>query len=316
MLAALNVATPFAAICGPAPLKVPPPALVPKPSDTPELDAATRLLNWSRTSTWIAGVMAAPAATSLGPTRNARWVAAAGLTVTVSRWVIEMPGTVADSTLASAKVELRLPAATPLGSVGSRGWTSALPEPVARRVTVVPRTGLPNWSRAVTVIVLALVPLDAVIAAGDATRVVCAAFTGPATPNAVKLTGDPTPVAWAVCTLSVAVRRVPRVHVVEAMPLVLDVEVAGVSDPFPLVAAQLIVTPATGLLNWSATRTDSCVGSACPTVPVWRSPPLTAICVAPATLAVIVNVTVGSPVTAAVVVWVPGVGPRVRVVVA
>src|SRR6266699_3511458 len=230
--------------------------------------------------------MAAPAAALLGPTRNASWVAAAGVTVTVSRWVIEMPGTVADSTLASAKVELRLPVATPLGSVVSRGWTSALAEPVA------------------------------VIVAGDATRVVCAAFTGPAMLNAVKLTGDPTPVAWADCTLSVAVLRVPRVHVVEAMPLVLDVEVAGFGDPAPLMTAQLIVTPATGLLNWSATRTDSGVGSACPTVPVWRSPPLTAICVAPATLAVTVNVTVGRPVTAAVVVWVPGVGPSVRVVVA
>src|SRR5439155_629417 len=151
--------------------------------------------------------MAAPAATLLGPTRNASWVAAAGLTVTVSRWVIEMPGTVADSTLASAKVELRLPVATPLGSVVSRGWTSALAEPVAVRVTVLPRTGLPYWSRAVTVVGLALGP-------------------------------------------------------------------------------------------------------------VWRSPPFTAICVAPATLAVTVNVTVGRPVTAAVVVWVPGVGPSVRVVVA
>src|SRR5205823_6706925 len=195
MLAALNVATPFEAISGPAPLKVPPPALLPKPSETPELAAVTRLLNWSRTSTWIAGVMAAPAATSLGPTRNARWVAAAGVTVTVSRWVIGIPAAKADSTLASAKVELRLPVATPLGSVVSCGWTSALPGPVAVRVTVLPRTGLPYWSRAVTVIVLALVPLDALIAAGGATMLVCAAFTGPATPNAVKLTGDPTPVA-------------------------------------------------------------------------------------------------------------------------
>src|SRR5438046_1745358 len=182
MLAALNVATPFEAISGPAPLKVPPPALLPKPSETPGLAAVTRLLNWSRTSTWIAGVMAAPAATSLGPTRNARWVAAAGVTVTVSRWVIGIPAAKADSTLASAKVELRLPVATPLGSVVSCGWTSALPEPVAVRVTVLPRTGLPYWSRAVTVIVLALVPLDALIAAGDATKLVCAAFTGPATP--------------------------------------------------------------------------------------------------------------------------------------
>src|SRR2546427_699049 len=132
--------------------------------------------------------MAAPAATLLGPTRNARCVAAAGLTVTVSRWVIWMPATVADSTLASAKVELRLPVATPLGSVVSRGWTSALAVPVAERMTVLPRTGLPYWSRAVTVIVLVLVPLEAVIAAGDATSVVCAAFTGPGVLNPVNVT--------------------------------------------------------------------------------------------------------------------------------
>src|SRR2546430_6503041 len=197
MLAAPDVATPFAAVGVPPPLNVPPPALVPKPSETPELDAATRLLNWSRTSTWIAGVMAAPAATSLGPTRNARWVAAAGVTVTVSRWVIGIPAAKADSTLASAKVELRLPVATPLGSVVSCGWTSALAEPVAVRVTVLPRTGLPYWSRAVTVMVLAPVPLEAVITAGDATSVVCAAFTGPATAHALKGRGDSTPVACA-----------------------------------------------------------------------------------------------------------------------
>src|SRR6266480_4087687 len=196
MLAALNVATPFEAISGPAPLKVPTPALLPKPSETPELDAVTRLLNWSRTSTWIAGVMGAPAATLLGPTRNARWVAAAGLTVTVSRWVIATPPAVPDTTLASANVELKLPVATPLGSVVSCGWTSALAEPVAVRVTVLPRTGLPYWSRAVTVMVLAPVPLEAVITAGDATRVVCNAFTGPGLLNPVNVTGDPTPVAW------------------------------------------------------------------------------------------------------------------------
>src|SRR5438552_9042869 len=316
MLVALNVATPFAAIWGPAPLNVPPPALVPKPSMIPGLAAVTRLLNWSRTSTWIAGVMAAPATTLLGPTRKERLVAAAGLTVTVSRWVIGTPATMADTTFASANVELKLPVATPFGSVVSRGWTMAFAVPVAASVTVLPRTGLPYWSRAVTVTVLALVPFEAVSAAGDATTLVCDAFTAPGTANAVKVRGDPTPVAWASCTLSVDVLRVPRVHVVEAMPLALDGDVAGFAEPAPLMTAQLIVTPATGLLNWSATRTESGVVSGWPTVPVWRSPPFTDIWVAPATLAVIVNVTVGRPVTPAVVVWVPGVGPRVRVLVA
>ena len=122
-------------------------------------------------------------------------MAAAGFTVTVSRCAIWTPATEADTTFASASVELKLPVATPLGSVVSRGWTSALAVPVAARVTVLPRTGLPYWSCAVTVTVLALVPLEAVTAAGDATSVVCNASTGPATLNAVKLTGDPTPVA-------------------------------------------------------------------------------------------------------------------------
>src|SRR2546429_9266709 len=102
------------------------------------------------------------------------------------------------------------PAAPPLGWVVWGGGTSALAEPVAVRVTVLPRTGLPYWSRAVTVMVLAPVPLEAVITAGDATSVVCAAFTGPATANALKVRGDSTPGACASGTLSVAVSPVPR----------------------------------------------------------------------------------------------------------
>src|SRR5256886_17545391 len=78
MLVALNVATPFAAIWGPAPLNVPPPALVPKPSMIPGLPAVTRLVNWSPTSTRLAGVMAAPTAPFFGPPRNGGVRAAAG----------------------------------------------------------------------------------------------------------------------------------------------------------------------------------------------------------------------------------------------
>src|SRR2546429_9135331 len=115
MLVALNVATPFAAIWGPAPLNVPPPALVPKPSMIPGLAAVTRLLNWSRTSTWIAGVTAAPATTLLGPTRKERVVAAAGLTRTVSRWVVGAPAPMADTTFAPANVGVKPPGAAPVG---------------------------------------------------------------------------------------------------------------------------------------------------------------------------------------------------------
>src|SRR5207244_13363611 len=171
---------------------------------------------------------------------------------TRSRWGTAPPATMAATALASANVELKLPVATPFGSVVSRGWTTAVAGPVAASGTVLPRTGLPYWSRAVTVTGLARVPFEAFSAAGDATTLVCDAFTAPGTANAVKVRGDPTPVAWASCTLSVDVLRVPRVHVVEAMPLALDGDVAGFAEPAPLMTAQLIVTPATGLLNWSA----------------------------------------------------------------
>jgi hypothetical protein len=70
------------------------------------------------------------------------------------------PSIVADTVLVPAPVELSVPVATPLASVGP-GWTSVLPVPVAASVTVAPDTGLPLASRAVTVIVE--VPLPAVI---------------------------------------------------------------------------------------------------------------------------------------------------------
>src|SRR6266576_5886408 len=51
----------------------------------------------------------------------------------------------------------------------------------------------------------------------------------------------------------------------------------------------------TGLLNWSATRTEGGVGSVWPTVPVCASPPLSVICDAPPTCAVMLNVTLSRP---------------------
>src|SRR3989441_1246343 len=110
--------------------------------------------------------------------------------------------------------------------------------------------------------------------------------------------------------------RVPSVQPVDAMPLGFAVEIAGFTDPPPSTTDHEISTPATGLLNWSATRTDSAVGSVVPTTPVWRSPPFSVIWVAPATVAVIVNVTDVRPAAPAVVVWVPGAAPSVRIVLA
>src|SRR5260370_36746921 len=83
---------------------------------------------------------------------------------------------VADPVLLSATVELRVPVATPLAFVVPTGSVSVLPVPVAASTTVAPEIGLPNWSFAVTVSVLWLVPLEAVI--GDvALTVDCAADT-------------------------------------------------------------------------------------------------------------------------------------------
>src|SRR5205807_2646100 len=235
--------------------------------------------------------------------------------------------------VAPATVELSVPVAIPLGSVAAEGCVNVLPSPVAARVTALFLIRLPYWSRAVTVIVLALLPVDALIVAGAATTVVRAASTAPGTVKAVKLRADPTPVACAVCVLSIGVIAVPSVQLVDAMPLELVLEVSGLTEPPPSTTDQLTVTPATGLLSASATRTDKGTGSVWPTVSVWPCPPLIAIRVAPPTcptwlspenfarvaagpaVPVAVNVT-GLPVrpaALAVRVLAPAVVPRVQV---
>src|SRR6202166_1150192 len=70
---------------------------------------------------------------------------------------------VADTVFDSATGALSVPVATPLAFVGPTGCVSVLPVPVAASTTVAPLTGLPEASRAVTVIVDWLLPLDAVI---------------------------------------------------------------------------------------------------------------------------------------------------------
>src|SRR3989442_6993971 len=254
--------------------------------------------------------MWAPAATLPGCTSQAGVSAAADVTVTVACWAIITVPTVADIVLVWASVELSVPVATPFVPVGPDGCVRVLLFPVTPSVTALFLMTLPYWSRAVTVIVLAPAPVDAAIVAGAATTLVCVGLTAPGTVKAVKLSADPTPVAWAVCVLSVGVIAVPSVQLVEAIPPASVVDVRGLTVPPPSSTDQLTVTPATGLLRPSATRTERGIGSVCATVSVWRSPPLIAICVAPPTCAVTLNVTVVRPVAPAVVVCVPGVGPR------
>jgi len=86
---------------------------------------------------------------------------APGVTVTAAVCVTGTPSIVADRVFDSATVELKLPVATPLPLVVPLGCVRVLPVPVAASTTVAPTTGLPDASRAVTVMVDALVPLDA-----------------------------------------------------------------------------------------------------------------------------------------------------------
>src|SRR6202166_2164710 len=88
---------------------------------------------------------------------------APALTTTVAVWVTATALIVADTVFDSATVALSVPVATPLAFVGPTGCVSVLPVPVAASTTVAPLTGLPEASRAVTVIVDWLLPLDAVI---------------------------------------------------------------------------------------------------------------------------------------------------------
>src|SRR5207247_9872956 len=71
---------------------------------------------------------------------------------------------VPDTVFDPAAVELKVPVTTPLASVFPRGCVSVFPAAgVATRATVAPSIGFPPASRAVTVMVDWLDPLDAVI---------------------------------------------------------------------------------------------------------------------------------------------------------
>jgi hypothetical protein len=78
---------------------------------------------------------------------------APALTTTVAVWVMATALIVADTVLDAATVELKVPVATPLAFVTPTGCVSVFPVPVAASTTVAPAIGLPEASRAVTVIV-------------------------------------------------------------------------------------------------------------------------------------------------------------------
>jgi hypothetical protein len=105
------------------------------------------------------------------------------VTVTVAVCVNATPFTVAETVFAPTTLELRVPVATPLGSVTAAGCVSVLPVPVAASTTVAPLMGLPPASLAVTVIVD--VPLPAEMEVGEAPSVDWDAETPPPPPVTV-----------------------------------------------------------------------------------------------------------------------------------
>jgi hypothetical protein len=201
-------------------------------------------------------------------------------------------------------------AAIPLPLVVTGLVGTTVPPPLATaNVTLSPATGLPCVSvtstagaTATAVPAVALWPFPAL------TAIVVAA---PAVPVPVNVTGPSAP-AVAVSVLAPAV--VPSVQLVTwAIPLASVLTgVVGSTVPPPPVTAYVTLTPATGLLAASRTRTEGGIVTAAPTVALCPFPPLSAIEAADP----VVTVTVGSgvvtgepPIVAPIVVAVPAATP-------
>jgi len=154
---------------------------------------------------------------------------------------------VAETVFDSATVALNVPVATPLAFVAALGCVRVLPAPVAVSTTVAPAIGFPEASRAVTVIVDALAPLEAVI--GDvAATLDCPADTllAVTTTVAVCVIATAPIVADTVFAPATVELKVPV-----ATPLAFVAAVGCVSVlPVPL-AARTTVAPAIGFPNSS-----------------------------------------------------------------
>src|SRR5947207_8677384 len=136
--------------------------------------------------------------------------------------------------------------ATPLLFVAAVRVPPSVPPPVAiAAVTATPvwLTALPLASRRCTTGCWTKASPLCAVADGGVLIVTWVAVPGVA--DALKGTGDPAPVA---CTVWVPA-TVPSVQVVAAMPLVLLVDVVGLTEPLPAAGVHVTVTPATGLFN-------------------------------------------------------------------
>src|SRR6266699_4326258 len=137
--------------------------------------ASTTVAPWiglpftSRAVTVIVELPLPAAIGDVAPTVDCAADTGPAFTTTVAVWVTPIPSIVAEIVLDSASVDDSVPVATPLAFVVAAGCVSVLPPPVADRITVAPATGLSSASRAVTVIVEALAPFEAVI--GDVAEI-------------------------------------------------------------------------------------------------------------------------------------------------
>src|SRR5438552_1107569 len=137
--------------------------------------------------------------------------------------------------------------AAPLATVVAVALLSVAPAgPVAITAVTIspaPPAGLPAASR--TWSTGGGVNAAPLVAVGEGWVVIVSCAAAPAVAVALKVTGEPAPVA---CTVWVPA-AVPSVQRVVAMPLPSVVEVGGFTAPLPLAGVHVTVTPATGLLN-------------------------------------------------------------------
>src|SRR5437016_5439851 len=177
----VTAATPSApVVTGLVGLTLPPPVPGANVTATPDtgLAKASRTITAGGTSTAVPTV-----ASCWSPALIAIAAAAAADTLTLAVAVTTVaPFSVALTVFVSALVELSVPVTWPFAPVGPVGWASALFAPLAARATVTPLTGFPNWSFAVTVMVAALAPMEAVMVPGVAATSERAALGAPAVP--------------------------------------------------------------------------------------------------------------------------------------
>src|SRR5579859_1676081 len=209
--------------------------------------------------------------------------------------------------------------AWPLTSVwmvaGDVGEMEPLPA-VTVNVTLTPATGL--LCASVTRTDGAVTEVPTVAEAGGVLAELMTAAE-PVVPVAVNVTGLPPPVnPVAVAVIELGPTVLPRIHepIVAIPDELVVVGFVPVSDPLPVTTAKVTVTPETGLLLTSVTRTEGAMATELPAVADCPSPALIDIFAAPPTVPVAVKVTglppPANPVAVAVIVFAPATVPSVH----